>query len=167
MCVLDLSRFLFHQEKLSLATITSCKSASCPSLYYVFNIHETKIIYLDFSRATSDLRSAPLPKSLRWSLVGVLSFTIIEIFQTHLSLPDLTIVTRFLLVLAMGSKIRELQAFLRTDETILYKVRDIPYILFRTLSLKMRIPFCGGILFDYLPNSRRMAYFTHRWCLCF
>ena len=60
------------------------------------------------------------PKPISWSLDKALLLAMSDRFQNVKCLKDKTLVTIFLVALATGSRISELQALLRTVESIVF-----------------------------------------------
>jgi len=111
--VLAFMKFLFIERKFSPATVITYKTALAKPLLWAFDIDVSTQIFSDFYRALQNLRPATRSISPKWSLDEVLLHLCSEEFNSKPSLVKLTMKLLFLLTLATGGRISEINALRR------------------------------------------------------
>ena len=116
--ILSFFRFLFSERKLSPATISAYKAALARPLKYIFKIDVSVSPFQDFMKGLFNIRPVRPYKNPNWSLDKVLSLALSSRFQDDPVLEDRLMLTLFLVALATGNRISELQALLRSSDYV-------------------------------------------------
>ena len=114
--VLAYLRFLFNQKKLAPATLSAYRSALAKPLLFIFDIDVSKQPFVDAIRAFFNIRPNRPVSRIAWSLDNVLNYILSNSLPRSSVLRESLMSTAFLLALATGRRVSELNALLRTDK---------------------------------------------------
>ena len=123
--VLSFLRFLFYVKKLAPATISAYKSALVRPLRLAFGIDVTLAPFPEFVRALFNIRPNKPVAKLSWSLDRALDLALSPRFQCEPQLEDSLMLSLFLLSLATGGRVSELQALLRAQDFLSFEDRGM------------------------------------------
>ena len=116
--VLSFMKFLFVEKKFSPATVITYKTALSKPLKWAFGIDVSTQIFSDFYRALQNLRPATRVAAPEWKLDEVLLRLCSQEFTKKPSLVKVTMKLLFLLTLATGGRISEINALRRGNSFI-------------------------------------------------
>ena len=130
-------RFLFSTKGLAPATLSSYRSALAKPLLLVFGIDVSRHPFVDLIRAYFNIKPSVPSRKFSWSLDKVLGFILSKSLFNSSLVADSLMCSAFLLALASGRRISELNSFLRGENFffffLLFWKTDLFYIPIQTL----------------------------------
>ena len=112
--ILSYIGFLFSAKNLAPATLSSYRSALAKPLLLAFNVNVTSQPFIDMIRACFNLRPSLPARRFSWSLDRVLDFILTYSYHNSSVVEYSLMCSSFLLVLASGRLVSELNSFLRS-----------------------------------------------------
>jgi len=120
--VLSFMKSIFDKKGFAPATVATYKSGLSKPLLWAFGLDLAKPVFQDFYKGLLNIRPSRPQVPPEWSLEDVLLLLSSDDFNENIPLDRLTQKTLFLLTLATGGRISEMQALKRGEASLQFRL---------------------------------------------